>query len=76
MTVDGSLSSASTMLAALYSPEIGGALALKVIKDQMDQQQRLMASLTQASQVAPSAAYDGTGRSLENPLLHSVDSKA
>jgi hypothetical protein len=76
MTVEGSLSSASSMLAALYSDEPGGMLALKVIKEQMDQQQRLISSLTQSSQVAASAAYDGSGRLLGNPLHHSVDTRA
>jgi hypothetical protein len=76
MTVEGSLSSAMKTLTTLYSDETGGALALKVIKDQMDQQQQLIASLVQSSRIVASAAYDGTGKTIESPLPQTVNSKA
>ena len=41
MTIEGSLNSAMQTLSSLYSGEVGGAIAVKVLKDQMDQQQQL-----------------------------------
>ena len=62
MTVEGNLRSAMSTLYRLYPEEIGGIVALKVLKDQMNQQQQLISELTRAGLHFQS--YDNSGKSL------------
>ena len=75
MTVEGSLSSAMLTLSSLYSGEVGGAIAMKVLKDQMEQQRQLIATLTQPPKIVASEAYDSNGRMLVAPEPSKFDSK-
>jgi hypothetical protein len=75
MTVEGSLNSAMQTLSSLYSGEVGGAIAVKVLKDQMDQQQQLISTLTQPSRIVASEAYDKNGRTLVLPEPPQFDTK-
>jgi hypothetical protein len=73
MTVEGSLSFAMRTLSSLYAEQTGGALAIKVLKDQMDQQQQLISTLTQSSQLVASEAYDSNGKALGASVHPTVD---
>lgn len=75
MTVEGNLSSAMQTLSSLYSGEVGGAIAVKVLKDQMEQQQQLISTLTQPSRIIASEAYDSNGRTLVLPEPPKFDTK-
>jgi hypothetical protein len=63
MTVEGKLSSAMQILSRVYSGEAGGVIAMKVLKDQMEQQKELIAKLTQPAPQFQAQAYDDAGKS-------------
>jgi len=75
MTVEGTLTSAMQVLSRVYSGEVGGLIAMKVLKDQMKQQQELISKLTEPVPQFQAKAYDGTGKSLLSPPQSSIDTK-
>jgi len=71
MTVVGNLRSAMQMLSRFHPEELGGLIAIKVLKDQMEEQQRMVSELTQAG--LHYSSYDNLGNSLSSASLSQVD---